>query len=97
MCSVLGLLVDPLLQTTSASSLELTLPLGTYPEFISKTAGPLVAITEGIPLISMKSKLVEKICQWKFIDLSKLLQNQDSQPEEPHHHRGAASITGVIT
>ena len=71
MCSVLGLLVDPLLLTTSASSLQLTLPLGTYPEFISKTAGPLVAITEGIPLISMK--LVEKICQWKFIDLSKLL------------------------
>ena len=80
--SVLGLPVDPLLGMASSSSphVQLPLPLGTSPEVISKTAGSSVVITEGIAPISMK--LVEKIRQWEFVDLSKLLQNQDSHPEE---------------
>ena len=78
--TVLGLPVNPFLGTASTSFPQLPLPLGTSPEVISKTTGSSIVITEGIPPIS--SKLVEKICQWEFIDLSKLLQNQDAQPEE---------------
>ena len=47
----LGLPVDPLLEFTSP---QLPLPLGTSPEVISRTAGPSVVISEGIPPISMK-------------------------------------------
>ena len=73
----LGLPVDPLLGTANNSSLQLPVPLGTHPEVVAKTAAPSVLISEGIP-----PKLVEKIRRWEFIDLAKLLVNQDNQPEE---------------
>ena len=76
----LGLPVDPLLGTANNLSLQLPVPLGTYPEVMAKTVAPSVVIFEGIPPISVK--IVEKICHWEFIDLSKLLVNQDNQPEE---------------
>ena len=76
----LGLPVDPLLGTANNSSLQLPVPLGTHPEVVAKTAAPSVVISEGIPPISVK--LVEKIRRWEFIDLAKLLVNQDNQPEE---------------
>ena len=50
----LGLPMDPLLGTTSASSPQLPLPLGTSPEVITRTASPSMLISEGIPPISMK-------------------------------------------
>ena len=80
--SRLGLPVDPLLGTANTSTLSppLTLPLGTATELIAKTAAPSVVITEGIPPISVK--MIEKICRWEFIDLSKLLLVQDPQPED---------------
>lgn len=77
----LGLPVDPLLGTAYASSPQLPLPLGTHPEIVAKTAAPSIVITEGIPPIPVK--LVEKIRRWEFIDLAKLLVNQETQPEQP--------------
>ena len=76
----LGLPVDPLLGKANNLSLQLPVPLGTHPEVVAKTAAPFVVISEGIPPISVK--IVEKIRRWEFIDLAKLLVNQDNQPEE---------------
>ena len=75
------MLVDPLLGTAYDSSPQLPLPLGTHPEIVAKTAAPSIVIAEGIPPIPVK--LVEKIRRWEFIDLSKLLVSQDTQPDEP--------------
>lgn len=77
----LGLPVDPLLGTAYASSIQLPLPLGTHPEIVARTAAPSVVIVEGIPPIPVK--LVEKIRRWEFIDLAKLLVNQEAQPDQP--------------
>ncbi len=77
----LGLPVDPLLGIAHDASPQLPLPLGTHPEIVARTAAPSIVISEGIPPIPVK--LVEKIRCWEFIDLAKLLVNQETQPDHP--------------
>ena len=91
----LGLPVDPLLGTANNSSLQLPVPLGTHPEVVAKTAVPSVVISEGIPPTSVK--IIEKIRRWEFIDLAKLLVNQDSQPEESTVVVGGANYGAGVT
>ena len=88
MYSVLGLPVDLLLGTTSASLPQLPLPLGISPAIIAKTAGPSVVISVGIPPISMK--WAEKIRQREFIDLSK-----SGSPTRRDHHYNRGALVSV--
>ena len=70
----------PLLGIAHDVSLQLPLPLGIHLEIVARTV-PHQLLFQKESLNPSRSG--QKICRWEFIDLAKLLVNQETQPEHP--------------